>query len=96
MENSNQIILQGIGLDTLIDHFRQVVRSELKNIPTKELTPEIGGIELATKITGLSKASVYRFTCEGTIPYHKKGGKLFFKTSELVKWIESGNSAANG
>jgi excisionase family DNA binding protein len=43
--------------------------------------PIIGGIELATLITGLKKSTIYKLTSEGKIPYEKLGGKLRFMTA---------------
>ena len=51
----NQIILQGIGLETLIDRFREVVQLELKSLPIKEDLPSIGGLDHVGKSRMLSK-----------------------------------------
>lgn len=38
-------------------------------------------------LLGLSKATIYRLTCEKKIPYYKKNGKLlFFDRTEVEKW----------
>jgi excisionase family DNA binding protein len=52
---------------------------------------EMGGIELAAQITGLSKSTLYALSSKGAIPYHKaKGGKrIYFFKSELLAWIKS-------
>jgi hypothetical protein len=88
---NQEIILQGVSIDALLDRVRDVVKNELRNLPAREELPTIGGLDLAVKITGLSKQSIYRFTSEGRIPHIKKNGKLYFKTSDLIQWIESGN-----
>jgi len=89
----NQIILQGIGYETLIESFRDLIRSELQNQNSKSEIPTMGGLDLAQKITGLSRASIYRFTSTNSIPHFKKGGKLFFKAGDLIAWIEAGNKS---
>jgi len=52
---------------------------------------DIGGIELACQITGLSPSSIYRKSSQGEIPVSRKGGKLYFSRKRLIAWIESGN-----
>lgn len=65
----------------IIEHFE---RSESEN------DDEIGGIDLAMKITGLSKSTIYNKVSNNEIPYIKKG-RLYFKRSDLIKWIEESN-----
>ncbi len=38
----------------------------------------------------LSESTIYRRTHERTIPHYKKGGKLYFKRSEIEKYRDSG------
>ncbi len=38
----------------------------------------------------LSEATIYRKTHEKTIPHYKKGGKLYFKRSEIEAYRDSG------
>ena len=57
---------------------------------TKKPEKELGSIELAEEITGLSKSTLYRLTSTRAIPHLKKNGKLFFKRDELEKWLEEG------
>lgn len=47
-------------------------------------------IDEAAKILGLAKITIYIKTKSGEIPAYKKGGKLFFYTSELLHWINTG------
>jgi predicted DNA-binding transcriptional regulator AlpA len=51
---------------------------------------EVGGIELAMRMTGLSRSAIYAHTCKGTIPFHKPPGskKLIFYSLQLKNWIE--------
>ena len=46
--------------------------------------------EGALKLTGYAAPTLYAKTAKGEIPHYKKGRKLFFKRSELIKWIEEG------
>ncbi|WP_051054183.1 helix-turn-helix domain-containing protein [Fibrella aestuarina] len=54
-------------------------------------TEEIGGIELATQITRLSKPRIYTLVSERAIPHKKRGNRLTFRRSELLDWLDQGN-----
>ncbi len=53
-------------------------------------TKDIGGVEVATSETGLSTHSIYRLVCQRKIPHSKKGGRLYFSSRALMKWISEG------
>ena len=45
-------------------------------------------IDEAAKYLGFSKSYLYKLTSNGKIPHYKPSGKIiFFKKSELNKWI---------
>jgi excisionase family DNA binding protein len=48
---------------------------------------EIGGIELAQKITRLSKSRLYTLVATRQIPHAKRGNKLYFSRADLQAWI---------
>jgi excisionase family DNA binding protein len=49
--------------------------------------PEIGGIELAQRITRLSKSRLYTLVAARQIPHAKRGNKLYFNRADLQAWI---------
>lgn len=51
---------------------------------------EVGGMELAERITGLARATIYKRTMARTIPHSRVGGRLYFKRSELMAWLDQG------
>ncbi len=51
---------------------------------------EVGGLELAVKITGLARRTIYKRTHRREIPHRRVGGRLYFRRSELLAWIEAG------
>lgn len=65
--------------------------AQFKEISAKDDTEEIGGIELAIKVTGLSKSTIYAHSSKGSIPFHKaRGGKkIYFNKTELLNWIKN-------
>jgi len=53
--------------------------------------PEIIGIEEVEELTGYKKPTIYKLIHERRIPSHKPshgGRKLFFKRSEIEKWLQ--------
>jgi excisionase family DNA binding protein len=43
----------------------------------------------AERVTGLSKSSIYKMTSSRKLKFYKPTGKLLFKISELVEFIEN-------
>lgn len=58
-----------------------------KNYPD----PDFGylGVDGAARLLGISKSKLYKMTADGKLPCYKPSGKLYFKISELHKWIET-------
>jgi len=65
-------------------------RSE-KNF-SHEQSEDIGGIELAEKIIGLAKPTIYALVSKSKIPFMKQGKRLYFSRQELTEWIKSGRN----
>ncbi len=58
--------------------------------PAQNEPDEIGGIELAVKITGKAKPTIYGLVHSRSIPHSKQGKQLYFSRKELLEWIHSG------
>ncbi|WP_040282483.1 helix-turn-helix domain-containing protein [Psychroserpens damuponensis] len=43
-----------------------------------------------SKITGLTKPTLYGYVQRNEIPHNKKGNRLYFFKSEIVDWIKTG------
>jgi predicted DNA-binding transcriptional regulator AlpA len=85
------IILQ-LTPEELSSYIKNSVREVLSETPknTPDPTPDIGDIQLAVKITGFAKATIYNLVSKNEIPFIKKRGKLFFSKKDLLAWIISG------
>ena len=57
----------------------------------REEKPDLVNIDVAAEITGLAKQTLYSRTSQGTIPYHKRGKRLYFSRKELEVWIKNDN-----
>jgi excisionase family DNA binding protein len=66
---------------------------EVRNLNTRTKAPppdEVGGMELAMAITGLSRSTLYKRTHRREIPHRSVGGRLYFRRSELDAWLDAG------
>lgn len=57
--------------------------------PQQEIEAPINLSEV-TKITGLTKPTLYGYVQRNEIPYNKKGNRLYFFKSEIIDWIKTG------
>lgn len=76
-------------LEAKLDALAADVRT-LKSRPQQKPADDVGGVDLAVKITGLARATIYKKTHFREIPHHRVGGRLYFKRSELLAWIDAG------
>ncbi len=83
-----------IQVNDLTAIVKQAVKEALAAKPTPEPVaeqPDLGGIELACGVTGLTKSTIYKLKMDGKIPVKKQGKKLYFSRKELTAWIEAGH-----
>ena len=59
----------------------------IENLLTASKT--ILNIDEAANFTSLSKSTIYKKTCTGSIPHYKKAKHLFFDRLELESWLKS-------
>jgi len=76
-------------LEAKVDALASDVRA-LKGRTNEKPVDEIGGVDLAMKVTGLARRSIYKATHFRTIPHRRVGGRLYFRRSELEKWLDDG------
>jgi excisionase family DNA binding protein len=48
------------------------------------------GIDEASVVLRLKRSTVYAHTSNRTIPHYKRGGRLYFRRSELLAWLVEG------
>lgn len=76
-----------------IEEKLNVIAADLRRLIQRKTEPapvEVGGMDLARAITGLSARTIYRKTCTRQIPHSKLNGRLYFKRADLEAWIEAG------
>ena len=52
-------------------------------------------IDEAAKFLGLSKATLYKKVSQRLIPVSKQGKKLYFSSSDLTAWLDTGRRKTN-
>ncbi len=79
-----------------IPEVQQLFRKELENFFAEKIlnqkadADEIGGIDLAIKITGKAKPTIYSLVHSRKIPHSKQGKQLYFSRKELLDWLKAG------
>ena len=61
-----------------------------KSTQAQEAIEKFLSLEQAANYLQLAKQTLYGFTSKRKIPFIKKGKKLYFKESDLKKWLETG------
>lgn len=89
--------------DTLVELFRPVFVQLFSECASKQREadarrnelPKFVNVEGAMQITGLAKTSIYQMHSNGLIPGAcKHGGRLMFRSADLVAWVESGRASS--
>tara|TARA_R110002126_G_scaffold39767_1_gene117567 strand:+ start:28839 stop:29171 length:333 start_codon:yes stop_codon:yes gene_type:complete len=70
-----------------LKELKTLLLSEAKNQTTIEVPIFLDKV---VELTGYTKPTIYSYCQKNEIPYHKKNGRLFFFTSEIVDWIKEG------
>lgn len=76
--------LEKLIRNSLTEIFQEQVQNEAKP------RVEILSLHEAASFLQLAPQTLYGFTSKRKIPFIKKGKKLYFKISELEKWLETG------
>lgn len=92
---SNTVMMKEVALTALLQYIKDIVEESntRKQVVVVDEKKPLSPLE-AAEFTGLAKQTIYKFTSEGNIPHHKRGGKLWFFRDELVAWIK-GRSVNN-
>jgi excisionase family DNA binding protein len=91
---ANNVIIQFSELE-----FKQLIKSCIiegisETTPTPQEENKLLSINEAAKYLNLAKQTLYGFTSNRTIPFIKKGKKLYFKKSDLNIWLEEGKKSS--
>jgi excisionase family DNA binding protein len=83
-----------------IDEFKALIKDTITEVIAnspqsnshhpQELVKEFMNVKEAAIFLSLAVNTLYEKTSERTIPHFKRGSRLMFKRSELIKWLEEG------
>jgi excisionase family DNA binding protein len=79
------------NLPQAVEHLLEIVAvqvEEKQNQLMQTSDDDDMDIDQASKLLKKSKSTIYRYTCNNTIPYYKIGKSLRFRKSELLEWIK--------
>lgn len=83
---------------TTKDELQEIIHESVKSAITEQNTQQqseepdkMMSLKEAAIFLNLAQQTVYGFTSKQQIPFIKKGKKLYFRKSELEKWIMEGN-----
>lgn len=72
---------------------RRIEEANLKSLQKKE--DVIFVVKSLSEYLDLKPATIYSMTSRKQIPFYKKGKKLYFKKSEIDKWLDDGRVLTN-
>ncbi|HVA98083.1 MAG TPA: helix-turn-helix domain-containing protein [Bacteroidia bacterium] len=80
--------------DELQEIIHESVKSAISEQNTQQQSEELDKMMSLKEVAiflNLAQQTVYGFTSKQQIPFVKKGKKLYFRKSELEKWLMEGN-----
>ena len=84
------IIYKYLSEEDLEKGLLNALKKVLKDIPHPSGEDIFLNIDQAKNVVHLSKQTVYQLCNTRKIPHYKRNKRLYFKKSELIEWIESG------
>ena len=75
---------------SVIEELLQKLEERLRSIEVLlPISKVVLNIEEISKLTGLSKSTIYKLTCTARIPHYKQSKHLFFDREEVEAWLKS-------
>ncbi|WP_336516452.1 helix-turn-helix domain-containing protein [Pollutibacter soli] len=77
--------------------FKELLKNSVKellessNEIKKESQKEILSLRETADFLNIAPQTLYGYTSNRSIPFIKKGKKLYFKRSDILKWLNAGN-----
>jgi hypothetical protein len=84
--------LTNLSEEEFKDFLKQAISEALagQNKPSDRNLPDILDVKQAAAYLKLKVCTLYEKTSLKQIPHFKKGNKLFFVQTELLKWVQDG------
>jgi excisionase family DNA binding protein len=96
-------MIENVTLETLPKAFMHLYHelTEMKKLiqdqaQVKQHEPDqLMTVEDAAKFLKLSPSTIYGLVSKGSVPYMKRGKRLYFTAEKLTTWLESGRVEGN-
>lgn len=88
-----KLIIENISLDELKDLIQDALQ---KVVGSGNNEDEFLNIQEASAFTKIPVTTIYDYTSNQKIPFHKKGKKLFFIKQELSQWLKTSQTQEGG
>lgn len=89
-----KMIILSLSFEELRDLITECVDACLKNrekdLDKSTEEAKILDVKQASQILGIAAQTLYGLTSRREVPHFKRGKKLYFNKSELLKWIDEG------
>lgn len=90
MENPTFVMMPNSALKQILSDLAYL-KSKVED--SNKIESEILNVKEAAILIKSTPGSIYVMASKGTIPCIRRNGKLYFKRSELLTWIESGTTS---
>ena len=88
-----KLVIENINLD----EFKSILEEALQTaIASQKPEEEFLNIQEASAFTKIPLTTIYDYTSNHKIPFHKKSKKLFFVKQELSLWLKTNQSKEGG
>ena len=77
-------------LEAKLDALASDVRALKSRTMSDKTAEEIGGVDMFCELTGYAKRTAYKLAHFRQVPHFKRGGRLFFRRTEVEQWIDAG------
>lgn len=74
----------------LLNEIREVKALLIQKVNPKDEPETPSGIKEISDLIGLTVPTLYGYCQRNEIPHHKKGNRLYFFRSEIIKWAKEG------
>lgn len=86
--NTILTIAEGYGINITESKCCPIVEEEIQDSFPEPMSKIHLDINEAAEFLNLSKATLYKYTSECTIPYYKLGNRILFNKIEIEEWLE--------
>ena len=87
----NKILINELTPQELCELIEQAVRKELSPVMKQHAEERLYNVESARRLwePAVSRQTIYNWMAEGKLPFHKIGGRIVFKYSELMDAVKT-------